>query len=161
MHVYVAAFLQLSPLIPSTEQLLYALTMLGLTLGFGIALTAMLFYNLQKRPTVSQKGNRSSGTPASLPPQRRASRTSTGSVVSPARTRPTTRTPSSSAGAPAVSTRRTSRQISPNSQKQLKYFEKLLSNLEREYQQGTVSATIYKKLKSEYQERIKNIRSGR
>ena len=161
MHVYVAAFFQSSPLIPSTEQWLYALMMLGLTLGFGIALTAMLFYKLQKRPPASQNVDRGRGTPVSPLPQRQTARTSTGSVVSPARTRPTTRTPSSSAGAPAVSARRISRQISPNSQKQLKYFEKLLSNLEREYQQGTVSATIYKKLKSEYQERIRHIRSGR
>ena len=139
----------------------FALILLGLTLGFGCAMTALLFYRIQRKPLSSTGEKAVPGTLAAsvTRPRSTSVRTTTGSVVRSGQARTSTARTSTTTRRPSGTTRTTARQTSDDTKKQIKHFETLLSNLEREFQQGTVSTTIYRKLKREYQERIKTLRS--
>ncbi len=161
LSVYVVISMSMLAFPASQFDVPFVLILLGLTLGFGCALTALLFYRIQLRLSSSSVEKAVSGAAAASTtrPGGAAVRTTTGSVVRSGQTRASAARTSTTTRRPSGTTRPSARQTSDDTKKQIKHFETLLSNLEREFQQGTVSTTIYRKLKREYQERIKTLRS--
>jgi len=159
----VAIIVPLAAVVPPAEQLLFALATLGFTVAFGCAMGALVFYRLGLRSHAATGGaHKDHHVPTHHPVERPAPQPT---LVMPMRAPP----PATASGAarpnramvPDAVQGRETRGGPVANEKQARRFEKLLSNLEREHRQGTVSDPVYRRLRREYRARLDELRSGR